>query len=95
MHQYRGRHGIHLTTVPTLQPEIAPRDPLPYPIRSDEPTLVKRVPAPAGDDSSSETCDSGGSCEKYQSSTKTATLPVVLGAVYVRSLDLLFDRGLD
>lgn len=77
-----------MTTVPTLQPQIAPRDPLPYPVASDDPTLVKRVPAPDGDGSSSSSCDSDSSCEKYQSNTNTATLPVVLGAVYVRGLTL-------
>ena len=87
MHQHRRPHGFHMTTIPPSRPEIILQESTPYPVFSSEPTLIKRAPAPAGDGSSSETCSSGsGSCEKYQSSTKTATLPVVLGAVYVGSL---------
>ncbi|RMJ28324.1 hypothetical protein PHISP_00801 [Aspergillus sp. HF37] len=73
MHLHPGRHGVHIANAPHHRSGVVSRHRLPHLTATEEPTLVKREPAPA------ETGPKN--TEKASSSTKTATLPVVLGAV--------------
>lgn len=81
MHRHHHRHVAPVVTGIQPQQEAESGDQLPSVIGQAEPTLVRREPASSESHAAKSTCH-GKDCGDG-SSTTTATLPVVLGAVYV------------
>lgn len=85
-HSYTVHHDAHVRRRAQGRPEPVPRNRIPYIMIPEGPSLVRRSPVEATSTPRS-TCgpnDDSPACEKPASSMATTTLPVVLGAVYVK-----------